>query len=659
MREIVKILNTNNYSISLKNDYTDKKKLNAYYPTFSNMRMLDKFLLSIEEKNNGSIILSGAYGTGKSYFIALLISILGTDLKYEDYSCLLEKAKDIYDISESLKKAKKEKYLIVFIDETKENFSEAVFSGIRQSLKAKKIDIQISSKIDIIESKLIYWKKYYKDFYDKFYNELNKKNFNKELEYRTKNVEKIFSEVYSKIFCGEKFFYDTEIKNIRKLLEDVELGINKKGYLGVIYIFDEFGRYLENNIEKIDVKEIQDMAEYCNLKNSSNLIMITHKNIFQYARRLENYFDKNEWEKVSGRFLHEHLLFEKTNILKILKNVIQKNGYEDYKKNNEKIKLKEILLKDIVNNNINNNIEEITKDFYPLDYITALVLPDLSQKIAQNERTLFSFICSDDSKSLKSVINEDKVNGEFITLDFLYDYFEKEMRQLSIESLEYKTYILSKNIISKLPKDKEKEIRIIKVLAMIYINNNFAEIEPNIETLKYIFNEKNLDLTYLEENKHIILYKYKNYYRLFENFNLDINKKIGEYCEKKIGKFNYIKRLEEEVGKGNYYPLKYNDLNKITRYLGQYFVDASNLSRLEELNRNHKEDGKIIYLTNIEENEDYQNIEKMLKNNKDFILITGEKNKLDIYQELKDLEAISLIEEENNIEENEALKIVI
>ncbi|MGL6119083.1 MAG: hypothetical protein ACRC0V_01130, partial [Fusobacteriaceae bacterium] len=81
MEKIVKILNTNNYSINLRSDFKNKEKLNAYYPTFSNMRLLDKVLLSIENKTNGSIILSGAYGTGKSYFTALLTSILSSNLK--------------------------------------------------------------------------------------------------------------------------------------------------------------------------------------------------------------------------------------------------------------------------------------------------------------------------------------------------------------------------------------------------------------------------------------------------------------------------------------------------------------------------------------------------------------------------------------------------
>ncbi|MGL6100336.1 MAG: hypothetical protein ACRC0G_12015, partial [Fusobacteriaceae bacterium] len=298
MEKIVKILNTNNYSINLKSDFKNKEKLNAYYPTFSNMRLLDKVLLSIQNKTNGSIILSGAYGTGKSYFTALLTSVLGSNLKLEDYRYLIDKSKSVYNIEESFRAYEGKKYLIVFVDDSMNSFSEAVFSGVRRALKSENIDIQISSKIDIIEKKLEYWKKNHRNIYDNFKSELDKNGFMEELKYKTKKVETIFTEVYCNVFGGEKFSYSGEIKNIKDLLQDVENGVKDNGYSGVIYVFDEFGRYLETNINNIDVKEIQDTAEYCNLQNNSNLLMITHKDIFQYTRKIKNTTEKDEWEKV-------------------------------------------------------------------------------------------------------------------------------------------------------------------------------------------------------------------------------------------------------------------------------------------------------------------------------------------------------------------------
>ncbi|MGL4989157.1 MAG: hypothetical protein ACRC5F_07970, partial [Cetobacterium sp.] len=528
--------------------------------------------------------------------------------------------------------------------------SEGIFSGIRRALKEKAIDIHISSKIDIIEEKLEYWKQNHNSIYQNFENELVKLDFHKELKYKTQKAEEIFSKVYSEQFGGEKFSYRGDIKNIKDLLKEVEDGVKAEGYSGVFYVFDEFGRYLETNINNIDVKEVQDTAEYCNLENDSNLLVITHKDIFQYTRKMKNRVEKDEWEKVSGRFLKEHLIFQKDSVLKILKNIIKKNGYEEFRENNSDIKKKEILLSNL----IDENGEKLTKDFYPLDYITATSLPDLSQKLAQNERTLFAFICSDESKALKSLLKDRK---DFVTIDALYDYFKREIKQLPVESNEYKTYISSRDIISKIPKDREIDIRIVKAIAMIYINNNFGEIKPDIETLRYIFNTESLDLSFLEKRKLIVFKKYQNHYKLLEDVNLNIDKKIEEYCEKRIGRFDYIKRLEIELGKGVYYPLKYNDLNRLNRYLGQYFVDASNIEKLNEINENKEEDGRIIYFTNIENNSNYSNLFNSLKEREDSILIDGTEDKLDIYEELKELEAISILKDEPQFVKNETLRI--
>ncbi|MBC2853451.1 hypothetical protein [Cetobacterium sp. 2G large] len=644
MEKIINILNTNNYSINLKSDYNNKSKINSYYPTFNNMRLLDKVLLSIDNKTNGSIILSGAYGTGKSYFTALLLSILSSKLKLSDYSNLIEKSKKVYGIEESLKNHIDKKYLIVFIDESMDNFSEGVFSGIRKALKAENINIKISSKIDIIQEKLEYWKENHLNIYIQFEEELTKLDFFKELKYKTKKTEDIFSKVYSDIFAGEEYSYRGQIKNLKNLLEDVENGVKEKGFSGVFYVFDEFGRYLETNIDNLDVKEIQDMAEYCNLQNNSNLFMITHKDIFQYTRKLKNNVEKDEWEKVSGRFLKEHLILEKDSILKILKNIIQKNNYEDYRENNLNIKTKELLLENILEH---QNTLELTKDFFPLDYITATMLPDLSQKLAQNERTLFAFICSDEWRGLKSIISDKKNRKDFITLDYLYDYFERELKQLPVDSKEYKIYLSSQDILSKIPTAEEFYIKVIKTIAIIYVNNNLSEIKPDTDTLRYIFNKELLDLSYLEEKKLIVFKKYQNQYALLEDVNLNIEKLVEEYCETKVGRFDYVERLEQELNRGVYYPLKYNDLNKINRYFGQYFVDISNLEKLEKIKQNKNEDGRLIYFTNIEGNSNYCEVLKELKENKDFIFIGSKENRLDIYQELKELEAIDFIKKED------------
>ena len=159
MNEIVKILDTNNYSINVKNDYMNLEKINSYYPTFRNLKLLDKLLNRINTDKGGAILLSGAYGTGKSYFTSVLMNILDKDFRVVNYTNFLKKADNIYDINENMKKFENKKYLIVFIEDNVSEFSKGLLLGINKAVKRTKIKLNLSTQYEIIEKKISYWKK--------------------------------------------------------------------------------------------------------------------------------------------------------------------------------------------------------------------------------------------------------------------------------------------------------------------------------------------------------------------------------------------------------------------------------------------------------------------------------------------------------------------
>ena len=59
----------------------------------------------------------------------------------------------------------------------------------------------------------------------------------------------------------------------------------ERGYEGIDIIFDEFGSFLENNIENIMRKQVQDLAELAN-NGGINLSFYAVKHIFsQYSEK--------------------------------------------------------------------------------------------------------------------------------------------------------------------------------------------------------------------------------------------------------------------------------------------------------------------------------------------------------------------------------------
>jgi len=72
--------------------------------------------------------------------------------------------------------------------------------------------------------------------------------------------------------------------------------------------------------------------------------------------------------------------------------------------------------------------------------VTTFLLPRLSERVAQNERTLFTFLSSNQKNTLRQFVDNTKDELDFITPDYLYDYFENELRKELNSSDIHKVY---------------------------------------------------------------------------------------------------------------------------------------------------------------------------------------------------------------------------
>ncbi|MGL6119408.1 MAG: hypothetical protein ACRC0V_02785, partial [Fusobacteriaceae bacterium] len=386
-----------------------------------------------------------------------------------------------------------------------------------------------------------------------------------------------------------------------------------------------------------DVLQVQKMAEYCNEENNSNFIAITHKDIFQYTNKLTRKENISEWEKVRGRFSKIHLSFESSTVLDILSESLHKNE-QFFKYKETKKKQFKLYNHNLKNSGLNaNSYDDIIDKFYPLNYIAAYILPDISQKVAQNERTLFSFVSSEEANSVKKLMEKEFLIG----LDCIYDYFEENFRFLTLDSLEYKSFMNSKMLLSKVSDKLEKKL--IKSLAVFYIYNKFSELEPTNENLLLSLNidEKAFkELVFKLQEQNIIIYKRNfNHFKLVEDTDINIEKEVKVYIEEKLKNVNYSKLLNKYVSMREFYPLSYNEKFEINRFLGRYYVDLSEISELEKLEE-IRDDGKIIYLLDLDKNINSNQIISSLRS-KDFIFIKNKlEEKFDIKYFLKELQSI-------------------
>lgn len=591
------------YSINIAFDIHNEKKLSSFIPTKSSLKLIEDILLSTkDDSTDRARVLVGAYGKGKSHIVLSILSLLnGTQLN--KFTKLQKKIKGekIEQLILNYQESKK-RLLPVLITGTGSSISQSFLLALQRTLSENNLmglmpDTNFKAAIKTIRR----WEKDYPSTYKQFKNEINEEpqDFISKLQDFDNDTYRRFEEVYPALTSGGAFnpflgFDVTEIyESVVKSLKE-----SNSGYSGLFIVYDEFSKYLESNIASAtvnDTKMLQDFAEKCNRSADKqlHLMLICHKEISNYIDNLPKQ-KVDGWRGISERFTHIHLNNNFTQTYEIIESVILKdiNKYSNFKKKYEEkfSSLVSIYSKDSVYNDLKK--EELKKAFegcYPLHPISMYILPRLSERVAQNERTLFTFLSSPGAGGLPSYLKNvgtENLNTKFnlITPDALYDYFEPLFKKEVYTEDLYKIYTLTTILLDKLDTNS-LEAKIIKTLSLIYILAQFERLAPTGDTLIHSFSESynpdqiNDALKNLIEKECIVyLKRSNNFYSLKQSSGIDINEQIQKAKSSRSPTFSLKNVLNSCNFDRALYPLRYNDEREMTRFFEFVFIDENEVN---------------------------------------------------------------------------------
>lgn len=461
-------------------------------PTLSSLDIIEDVLLSTAPySTERARILIGAYGRGKSHIVLVLLSLLYRKDK-EAFAVLLEKMKmnnpKLYDYTTEYLSSDS-KLLPIVVGGSNVSLTQSFLLALQQALNDKNLSNLISethfkASVNAIES----WKNDYPDTYGKLIDALNEPIEQFILSLKEYNVEtyKKFVELYPSLTSGSSFnpFMGFDVV---ELYEKVVDKLCEVGYEGVYIIYDEFIKYLESSIGNAtisDIKLLQDFAEKCvrSGKKQMHLMLICHKDIANY---IDNNLPKEKvdgWRGVSWRFKHTTLHNNFVQMYEILSAVIRKEPafwsafVSEYKAKFGDLK-ERYVASGLIDCKDAASIDSAIYGCYPLHPISTFILPRLSEKVAQNERTLFTFLSLREKHTLTTFL--DNANGVFplLTPDYLYDYFEPLFRKEVYTGEIHEIYILTSNILQKLDANSI-HVRIVKTISLIYMVEQYEKLPP-------------------------------------------------------------------------------------------------------------------------------------------------------------------------------------
>ena len=619
------------YSVNLQFDINNISKIKEYIPTKDACELLKKYLNSVIDSKNRASMLIGPYGKGKSHLLLVLITLLSNYNSDDDKDIqkLIIKIKkidaELYNLLIEVR-SKKLKLMPIIINSNYADLNQAFLLALSEALERENIsDIVINTYFDIALKVILKWENNDKTIIEQMKKCLEEQNSSlKELKQGLKNYcEKyyeIFKNVYSCILHGQEF-NPLVNSDLVKTYKDMAHEIKKYGFNGMFIVFDEFSKFLEysesSHIMK-DLKLLQDFAELANrtgFDEQIHISCITHKAMNQYT---ENLTDEkiNAFKTVEGRFRELYFNRSIEQNYEIVSYALTKKKQFDFFYQlffSKNIKLYLDIKDNPVFRNVNNIEEILFKGCFPLNPITVYCLIQLSEKIAQNERTLFTFLTDDDQNGLKYFIEHN--NDGLFNVCKIYDYFKPILKK-ETDSIIKDIWLKAENALSKCNGDQEKNI--VKVIAIIYMINEIEILVPDDLTVRTALSldEKQYVeiIDKLIEKSIIKRKKITNELDFTTMYNRALSKEVKRLSEEQFYDVNLKDTINEIIAKTYSIPRRYNDKYKITRFFLNVFMTEKELQEIKNFDilfENNYCDGIIINL--IKESRNIQAIKDYFK----------------------------------------------
>lgn len=663
MTDMITIAKDFQTSVNIAYDMGDSQKIKKLIPTKAALELLEEIVLSTNDSSTQRArILIGAYGKGKSHIVLSILSIL-SQKDSALYDKLMKKLKitkpDCYQyIQDYLASTKK--LLPIVISGSSSSLTQSFLGALHTAIRQNNMnDILPETQFQAAVNMIRRWEKEFPATY-----ELLSQNLEQSVEVFVQRLLEfdadaymLFEKLYPLLTSGSDFnpFSGFEVV---ELYEKVAQNISKYGYNGLFVVYDEFSKYLEANITTAtvsDTKMLQDFAEKCNRSGGHqlHLLLISHKEV-------ENYIDKlprqkvDGWRGVSERFSHTMMQSDFSQIYEIVAATIIKKQekWEIFK--DEYRSSFENLYHHYCNSKLfddcsGDSFKELIWGCYPLHPVTTYILPRLSEKVAQNERTMFTFLSGQESSTLYATISDLKGTFGIVTPDILFDYFSAQLRNEPYTSEIHKVYTLASSVLRKI--ENELEAKIVKMIALVYIMEQFEKLEPTADVIMTIYQDAGYSFEEIKEaidnlaiEQAVVYLRRSNaYFRLKECANIDIPQTIKDTVEKRARSVSDREILNSANVESYLYPTKYNDDHEMTRYFQFVFMGISEIDNFKY--EDYQVDGVVVGIFPDQECEDYNAIiQNASENNPETVFIRPIDTRF-IHDVLREYDAVNILRE--------------
>lgn len=527
IKSIVSVEQSNIRSVNVAYDLVKPAMMEKYLLTPQVIQAVSRVLNGLQNGGTRAWTLTGPYGSGKSYFSLFIATLLSG--RSDERSSLLDKLHALDPaLADQIKAmiASRQVYMVIPITGYRASLEACFREGITKALSSYSITLSPS-----VEAAL-------RDPETRFVNLINE--------------------------------LTTELTE-------------KHGYSGIIFVFDEMGKALEQashpNREN-DVYLLQEVAEYTN--RGKNLFLgILHQSFERYASLLDN-STQREWAKVQGRF--EDIPFQEppTQQMRLFQRAIHRESDPEIDQ------LATATAERVARHGWNplqmsqTEFSQICAAVYPFHPSTVAILPYFFRRLAQNERSMFAFLTSQEPFGFQAFIETNPL-GTYFNLPDLFDYLIVNFQFHIFSSGRAKTLSEAAERLEILVYLTEIEKSVIKTIALLNWLSEITHLTATEDLLNSALSNTNAraediqrTLSTLQQRSIIVFRRVTKSYVIWQGSDVDLNELIDQSLNKLAGSLSLASSLRKYLPPRPIVARKHSYITGTTRYFETRYVDVNN-----------------------------------------------------------------------------------
>ena len=480
----IRIRSTYTRSINLQRDSNNLNLISAYLPTSRAIQALEQISEGLtQDAKDRSLALIGPYGSGKSAFALFLSALLASEQDSAHQAAIVTLKSSACHILPHFQRflAGNRGFLRVSIN-------GIPASLVRQLLLALAVAVEQHS--------------------------LNKK-------------------LSKKLYAAAQA--DTPMDCVLTLIGDIQTAWAKAGGSGVLIEIDELGKFLEYESfhpQQREMHLLQLLAEYAQQSHAAplHLVVILHQAFEYYTNRLGKHL-REEWQKVQGRFSTIAFLEPAEQALRVVSAAFENSCVlSSTTKTNINVWAKKLAVEGALAYGMDETYARtLFERCYPLHPLTLLILPVLCQKVAQNERTLFSYLSSKEPFGFLQRLEQISLN-DWIAPWELYDYFILNQAGGFSDPLTYHRWM---EVVAALERfdagPDDAAVHLLKTIGLLNLIGGQRGLKASPVLLQQLFGvEINKLISQLESVSIIHFRNYSQEYRVWQGSDFDMNDSLQQ-----------------------------------------------------------------------------------------------------------------------------------